>query len=88
MISDSKLDSWKIGFSDINYYGNDNMGKWYDIPFVEGFNKNNCYIIAQDFGTETDTTAHIKIHDNNDKFCLTTLSFLSTNVGFLFIRKS
>ena len=62
------------------------MGKWYDIPFVEGFNKNNCYIIAQDFGTETDTTAHIKLHDNNDKFCLTTLSFFKHKCG-IFIYK-
>ena len=77
----------KIGFTVINYYGNENIGKWNDIPFIDDFNKNNCYIIAQDFGTETDTTAHIKLHDNNDKFCLTTLSVLSTNVRFLFIKK-
>lgn len=83
----NKLDSLKIGFSVVNYYGNENIGKWNDIPFVDDFNKKNCHIIAQDFGTETDTTAHIKLHDNNDKFCLTTLSTLSTNVRFLFIKK-
>ena len=81
-----KLDSLKI-VELIEYYSGPSY-TWLPINFPHGFNKSNCFIFVQDVGNDTKTSVHIKLHDNNDKFTLTSITDFSVNVRFLFLKRT
>ena len=83
-----KLDSLSVKTA-INFKYS-NTHSWTDIPYPEGFSKNNCIALATDGGAVESSSAHIKIGsgDKNGQYCLQPISdrHKESNTIFLFYK--